>query len=215
MKRSPVAIADGLAEELISAVPYRLAAARSDSEREAAFRLRYRTVVDMGWATPEDLPDDIERDEDDERSTHVCAWHGDELVGTSRVVLPLEGRPLPLEAELGLALDSEGVVEVGRLVIVPRLRGDSRHLLLVALFAQSWLEMTARGFTDLVSAAPRRLLDIYRSLGFTVIELGEARDHWGEERLPVRFDVIGSVPRLRRVLGAGDEAQPAPTLPRS
>ena len=207
MDHSPAAIADGLAEELISAVPYRLAAASSETDRQALFRLRYRTVVEMGWARPEELPDGMERNEDDERSVHICAWDGEELVGTSRAVLPRAGRPLPLESEFEFALDSEEVVEVGRLVIVPRLRGDARHVLMVALFAQSWLEMTARGFTDLVSAAPRRLLDICRSLGFTVIELGDAREHWGEERTPVRFDVIGSVPELRRVLGAaGDQA---------
>lgn len=202
---NPTAIADRLAEKVISAVPYRLAVASSETDREAVFRLRYRTVVEMGWAKPEEFPDGMERDEDDERSVHVCAWDGDELVGISRVVLPRKGGPLPLESEFDLALDSEGLVEVGRVVILPQLRGDARHGLLVALFAQAWLEMTARGFTDLISAIPPPLVDLYRSLGFTVLELGGAREHWGEERFPVRFDVISSAAEVQRIWGAGAE----------
>jgi predicted GNAT family N-acyltransferase len=206
---------DRLCEEFISAVPYRLAPASSEGEREAVFRLRYRTVIEMGWAKPEDLSGGTEQDEDDECSVHVGAWDGDELDGTARVVLPQAGRPLPLESEFDLDLGSEGLVEVGRLVVVPSLRGDARHLLMVGLFAQCWLEMTGRGFTDLVSAAPARLLDVYRALGFTLIELGAGREHWGEERFPVRFDVLGSVAELRRRLGAGDEPEAAPRLPKS
>ena len=214
MADDPVAIADRVAEAAIAAVPQRLATASSEAEREAAFRLRYRTVVEMGWAKPKDFPDGIERTDDDDDAIHVIAWDGDELVGTARIVLPREARELPLEREFGLRAEAQDV-EVGRTVIVPRLRGATGHGLVVALYARCWQEMRQLGFTELISAVPPRLVELYRSLGFTVIELGEARVHWGEERLPVRFDVLGSAPELGRNLGAADEARAAPTLPKS
>ena len=195
--------ADRLAETLVAMAPFRLAPAHSEAQREAIFRLRYRTVVEMGWVEPKDLPGGIERGEDDEGAALVGAWEADELVGTARVVFPRADRRLPMEDDFDLELDSEEIVEVGRTVIAPRLRGDAHHGLNIALFAQCWLEMRARGFTDLISAAPRRLLEIYRSLGFTVRELGAPRQHWGEERFPVRFDVLGSLPELERIPRGG------------
>ena len=201
MAQTRAAVADRVAEGVIDAVHYHLEVARSEDEREAVFRLRYRTVIEMGWATPDELPDGVERNADDEDAIHVGAWDGEDLVGTARVVLRRNDRRLPLEREFGVDTNPRDV-EVGRTVIVPRLRGATGHGLVVALFARCWQEMRAVGFTDLVSAVPPRLIDLYRSLGFTVIKLGASREHWGEERFPVRFDVIGSVPELQRKLGA-------------
>jgi predicted GNAT family N-acyltransferase len=199
LEGSSAAVADRIAEMVIKAVPYRLELARSEAEREATFRLRCRTVIEMGWGTPEEFPDGVEKTKEDERASHVLAWDGDELVGTARLVPPRKGRRQPLEEEFGIRVGPREV-EVGRTVVVPRLRGATGHTLVVALFARCWQEMRALGFTDLVSAVPPRLIELYRSLGFTVIELGVSREHWGEERVPVRFDVIGSVPALRRNL---------------
>jgi N-acyl-L-homoserine lactone synthetase len=213
MEHSPAVIADRIAEKVIGAVPYRLTVARDAAEREAVYRLRLRTVVEMGWAEPEDFANGMERTDDDDDAIHVIAQDGEELIASARVVLPGEGRDLPLEREFGLRVEARDV-EVGRTVIVPRLRGATGHALVVALFARCWREMRRLGYTELVSAVPPRLIELYRSLGFTVIELGEARTHWGEERLPVRFDVVGSAPELWRTLGA-DEPEAAHTLPRS
>jgi N-acyl-L-homoserine lactone synthetase len=204
MPEDPAAIADRVAERAIESVPQRLGTASSEEEVVEVLRLRYRTVVEMGWARPEQLPDGIERDEDDDRAVHVVARDGERLAGSARVVLPREGRPLPVEREFGVRA-RPGDVEVGRTIIVPRLRGDARHALVLALFARCWLEMRSRGLTELISAVPPRLIEVYRSLGFTVLELGAAIEHWGEERLPVRFDVVGSAPELRRLLGAAAE----------
>jgi hypothetical protein len=164
--------------------------------------------VEMGWARPEELPGGMEVTPEDDEALHVVAWEEDEPVGSARVVLRHEGADLPLEREFGIRVRAEDV-EVGRTVIVPRLRGSTGHALVVALFAGCWQEMRALGFSELVSAVPPRLIELYRSLGFTVIELGKGREHWGEERVPVRFDVLGSVSGLRRVLGEPRQAQPA------
>lgn len=192
-----LAVADRIAEAVISAVPFRLGAARTDGEREEVFRLRYRVVQEMGWASPRELEEEMEREERDEEAIHACAWRDTELVGTSRVVLPDVERPLPIEEEFGLTVEPRGkVVEVGRTAIVPDLRGDSGHGLLMAVFGQCWLELRGEGFSDLISASPERLITLYRSLGFKVLVLADGRPHWGEERFPVRFDIRGSARSL-------------------
>lgn len=202
MASSAAGVADRLADQVIEAVPYRLELARTEAERDAVFRLRCRTVIEMGWGTEADFPDGVERTEEDEFASHIAAWENEDLVGSARVVTPRAGRRLPIEMEFDVPVNQRDV-EVGRTVVVPRLRGATGHSLVVALFARCWQEMRALGFTELVSAVPPRLIELYRSLGFTVIELGPGREHWGEERLPVRFDVLGSVPALRRnLLGA-------------
>lgn len=204
MPGDPAAIADRVAQNAIAAVPQRLATADTEAEREAVFRLRYQTVIEMGWATAEEPPGGVERTDDDERALHVGAWEGEELVGAARVVLPREGRSLPLERDFGLEAKSTDV-EVGRTVITPRLRGATGHGLVIALFAKCWLEMRALGFADLISATPPRLIEVYRSIGFTITELAAGREHWGEERIPVRFDVLGSATELRRIWGEAAE----------
>lgn len=200
MQTNSVAIADRVAETVIGFVPQRLAVAETDEQRREIFGLRYRTVIELGWARPEEFPGEVEHNEDDEQAIHIGAWEDEELVGGARVVPPTEGRPLPIERDFEIRT-REDDVEVGRTVIVPRLRGATGHALITALFAQCWLAMRDRGYTELVSAIPPRLVEVYRSIGFTIIELAPGRTHWGEERVPVRFDVIDSLPSLTKVWG--------------
>ena len=201
MAPDPAAIADAVARNVIALVPQRLATAATEAEREAIFRLRYQTVVELGWASPADFPGGLERNDDDEGALHVGAWEGPALVGSARVVPPRRATPLPIERDFGIEADSDQV-EVGRTVITPGFRGQTDHGLVIALFAKCWLEMRALGFTELLSAIPPRLIEVYRSIGFEIRELGAGRTHWGEERIPVRFDVLGSTPELVRVWGA-------------
>ena len=189
--------ADAIAARVVEAAPFRLGAAQRADQIEAMQRLRAATVVKMGWAPPEQFPEGLERDEQDARAVHVGAWEGNELVGTSRVIPPFENGGLPLEEEFGVSLELPGeMVEVGRTVIVPAKRGDAEHGLVVAIFAQCWREMRALGFTELVANVPAKLLEVYRGIGFRVEVLGRGREIWGEERFPVRFDVLGSVDAL-------------------
>ena len=192
--------ADSIATGIIDSVPLRLARAHTEPEIEAMQRLRADVVVEMGWAPAARFPDGLERDAYDERAVHVGAWEEDLLVGTSRVIPPdSEGR-LPLETDFGVELENpERFVEVGRTAIIPARRGDARHALVVALFAHCWLELRALGRVDLVANLPSKLIDLYTSLGFRIEPLGGARMIWGEERLPVQFDVLGSIDSLEAV----------------
>ena len=168
-------------------------------------RLRAETIVEMGWAPAERFPDGIERDPHDERAIHVGAWKDEELVSVSRVVPPDADGRLPIEGDFGLELSRRGeLVEVGRTLVVPAHRGDGRHALLLALFAQCWREMRAIGYSDLVASTPFRLIDVYRGVGFRIELLGPGRWVWGEQRYPVRFDVPRSAEAMApRWLGRG------------
>jgi hypothetical protein len=65
----PPAQLDHLAHlAIVRAAPVRFGVAGSVAERETVFRLRHRAVMERGWAAPEDLPDGLEREADDERA---------------------------------------------------------------------------------------------------------------------------------------------------
>jgi N-acyl-L-homoserine lactone synthetase len=181
---------DRLAERLLAAAaPLRVDVARDARELEAVFRLRYEHVVAEGWARADELPEGLERDAFDGDATQIAAWDGEALVGTLRLVLPSEGRRLPVEEAFGVVLEPRGrVVDVGRLLIAERHRGEPAHRAWGALFARCWLEARAAGFTVLGGTATAGLVERFRALGLAFEILGPAQAYWGEERHPVRLD---------------------------
>jgi putative hemolysin len=181
---------DALSRRLLAAVPeLRVAAAATEAEREAILRLRFRHVVDHGWSTAAAHPGGLERDEHDPRALQIGAWRGDELVGAIRVVLPHPGRRLPVEEDFALIVEPQGAVaEAGRLVIAPEYRGDPAHRAWGALFARGWLTLRAHRIRVLAGAASPAMIERLRALGLPFEILGPAREHWGEQRHPVRLD---------------------------
>lgn len=185
-----VAALDRLALRLLAAAaPIRLDLARAPAELRAVHRLRFEHVVDRGWAEPGDYPDGLERDAYDDVGVQVAAWDGDVLVGTVRIVPPMAARRLPTEEAFRLSIEPLGaVVDVGRLVIAPRYRGDPAHGVMGALFGRAWQEVRARGFVVLAGAASTPLVDRYHAIGLEFEIIGPEQDYWGEPRLPVRLD---------------------------
>ncbi len=171
---------------LESAAPLRVEPARSAAEREACYRLRYRCVVDEGWAEASEFPDATERDPYDDHSVQICAWEGSELAGMVRLVFPRPGLTLPIEEEFGVELRPPGeVVDGGRLVVAPKHRAELGHRVLAALFSRCWLIAREQGLGRFASAAPDRVIRLYRRAGIRVEVLGEPRSFWGEERRPI------------------------------
>jgi GNAT acetyltransferase-like protein len=188
---------DALSDRLLAAAAsLRIAVATTDAERQDAYRLRYAQVVGQGWVDAADLPGGLEVDVYDPDALQICAWDGQALVGTLRLVFPKAGRPLPVEADFGIRVEPHGeVVEAGRLVIAPTYRGDPAHRAWGALFACGWTSMRARGYSVLAGAAAPRTVERLRALGLPFEILGPARPHWGEERHPVRLDPAHGAPR--------------------
>jgi N-acyl-L-homoserine lactone synthetase len=182
----PEALDRVCAQLIETAAPLRVEPARSADDRESCFRLRYRCIVEQGWAPPSDFPDGMEHDEYDELATQVCAWDGSELAGTVRLVFPQHGLVLPIEKEFGVELRPAGeVVDGGRLVVASRHRGEAGHRVLAALFARCWQLARARGLSRFAAVAPDGIVALYRSQGMRIELLGEPRLFWGEERRPI------------------------------
>lgn len=190
---------DGLSQQLLragDASQIRATIAQTPSEQDAIHRLRHQQVIGHGWASPDDLPAGLERDEHDPFAVQVGAWTGATLIGAMRLVLPTERRRLPVEAAFDLCIEPRGrVVEAGRLVVAPSHRGDPSHRIWGALFARAWLSMRARGFSLLCGAASPTITKRLRSLGLPFEVLGAPRTYWGEPRVPVRLDPADGHPR--------------------
>src|SRR5207249_1131962 len=122
--------------------------AASPAEQEAVYRLRFDTVVEEGWATTEDFPAGLERDESDERAVHVLGRHGERLIAAARLVFPEPGRTLPTEREFDLTMQpADRVVDIGRAIIVKDYR-SAEHTLFGALLARCWQEIRTRAYQN-------------------------------------------------------------------
>ncbi len=195
---------DDIATSLVARVlPIRCAVALTEQERHDTFRLRYRAVVDRGWARPDDLPDGFERDADDERAVLVGAWQGTNLVATARMIFPVPAHRLPVESTFDITVEPVGrVVNVDR-ITVDRPFSDTGSRLLLGLLACCWLEMRKRGFHIWAGTDSPGAIRLYRRLGFATTVLGPPRTYWGEERFPVRFDPTSGIPNRGRLLRSG------------
>lgn len=183
-----LATADELSRQLITrAAPIRFSIAEGEDELEAVFALRHRTVVEEGWASPDEMTDGLERDEYDDHARQVAAWDGGVLAGTVRLVFPRPHVPLPVERSHQLVVEPRGeVVGAGR-VIVARLYRHQGHVVLGGLSAMTWLLMREQGFRWAAGTATKDILDLFGRLGFEVTILGDPQTYWGEERYPIRM----------------------------
>lgn len=194
-----LAFLDRVTAHLVAlAAPIQFRPAQSAADRQAAFRLRYQVVVERGWAHAETMPDGLERDLFDDDAIHIVGWMAETPVCTARMVLPTAGSGLPTEASFDLAIEPRGqVVDVGRFVVL-RAYGQAEHRIFAALVSQCWQESQRRGFVYGCGVASAGMLRLYRRLGMGVETLGPARLLWGEERFPIRLDILGSVQGFRQ-----------------
>jgi N-acyl-L-homoserine lactone synthetase len=194
-----------VANHLIAkASPLRFKVAETTSEREAAFRLRYRALIERGNAAPDDFPEGLECDSYDERAIQVIGVdESGRAISTGRIVLPEAGKLLPTEEAFELTVEPCGmVVEVGRYTASRELAGrDGRPSLGILGFC--WLETRSRGYSIACGVASSAMLRHYRRIGFVVHELAPPRIHYGEERYPFRFDLVASAQALFGSWGPG------------
>ena len=180
---------DRIAERALDALsPLAVTVARTPAEIDAVLRMRYECVTGLGWAEPEDYPDGRERDEYDDGATLVVCRDGDTIVGSARVVPPALGRLLPAEREFHIAVEPRGrAVEVGRIIVPRSERAGRSHLIMAGLFARTWLIARGLGYDRIISTASAELIDLYRGLGLTVVELARPHLSWGEQRAPIEL----------------------------
>ncbi|MHB8627795.1 MAG: N-acyl amino acid synthase FeeM domain-containing protein [Aggregatilineales bacterium] len=208
---SDLALVDAVCRFLISQNPaIRFSLAHTPADLEAVFRLRYREVIDRGWAQPSDFPDGLERDEYDEQAFQIVGWHGDDLAATARLVLPSPGQPLPTETIFGLTFQPHGqVAEGGRIVVAPTFRSIPRSMLLMGVTATMVLETRVRGLNELCFNCAEPTLRLYRQIGLHVAVLGPARRYFGADRYPCQIDLVASARSLSKRLKITAESSPA------
>lgn len=191
-------IADTLATRFLElAAPIEFRVAQSPGEREAAYRLRYKVVIDRKWATPEQFGRGLEQDEYDAKAVHILGWDGQKVVAATRLVFPVAGRLLPTEVAFGIQVaPPQQVVDGGR-AIVDRDYHSDRHRIFAGLLGYTWFQIQAQGFCYLCGAAVPAMIRLCRGLGYQISVLGPAREYWGQKRYPIRFDVPESITLLR------------------
>jgi N-acyl-L-homoserine lactone synthetase len=181
---------DAIAATFIDlAAPIRVISATTEGEREALYRLRYRTMLEEGWGHAEDYPDGMERDKFDDRAVHIVAWDGSDAVGSSRLIFPEPGLILPTEEACGIDVQSRGrVVDGGRMAVSRAFRGSGQRILL-GLLGRGFQETRSRGCCLMVSLLTPGMIRLYRHIGMEASTLGPPCRHLGAERRPVLFDM--------------------------
>jgi N-acyl-L-homoserine lactone synthetase len=198
-REAALQLVDAVARHVVErARPVRFARVRGVGTLDAVLRLRFRTVVEEGWAPAGEFPDGVERDGYDDEALHIAGWQGRRLAAAARIVLPRPGRLLPTEETFSLEIEPRGkVVDWSRLVVAPPFRGSGRRVL-HGLLGACWLETRSHGYAAVCAADSPAMIRLYRSLGFEISVLGASQAHWREERFPVRFEVADSHGSLAR-----------------
>jgi len=179
-----IAALDRLAERLAGDAQVRLGVADSPAELIAVHRMRFRDASDHGPATAEGARDGLESDAFDIRALQLCAWDGERLVGTLRLVLPMHGKRLPIEQAFGLTIEPAGeAVEVGAPLVAPALGEPRARRAADGLLAQAWFETRARGYLVMAGTASSALIARYAGLGLQLETLASA----GDDRHAVRL----------------------------
>jgi N-acyl-L-homoserine lactone synthetase len=70
------------------------------------------------------------------------------------------------------------------------------HRALAGLLGRSWQETRKRGYSQVCGNVSAAMVRLYRRLGISVTILAPAAPYAGEERLPIRFDLLASAPAL-------------------
>jgi hypothetical protein len=180
---------DRLVERLLALSPFQYTVASDPAEREVAYRLRGRAVIERGWCRPEDLPAGQERDEYDDAAIQVIGWDGSQPMCTGRVVLPPQ---LPTEEICGIVVEPRGeVVDVGRMCVATSHQGR-QHAAFIGLMCGLYAQMRSQGYRVACGMMSPPACALVRQLGLELEILGPERLYWNEARSPVRFGLMTS-----------------------
>jgi N-acyl-L-homoserine lactone synthetase len=171
---------------------------QNDTERQEAFKLRYRIYCQkLGWIDPTLHPDQEEWDEYDSSATHFVALEDGRTVGTVRLVYPVE-KPLPIEAgfprltldDFEAAQDERlSIAEVSRLIVDFR-NGCPRHAISLGLL-QVLIRSSVHGeLTHWLQALDKVSFRLIKWFGFRMKQFAPSSHFLGSETIPtvIRID---------------------------
>jgi hypothetical protein len=199
---------DGLAERVLASFPYRFTVAGSPDERRAAYRIRATVSVEAGWASADDFPEGMERDDFDALAVHVLGWDGAEPFCTGRLVFP--PAPLPTEVACSTVVQPRGqVVDVGRMAVL-RSHQTFGHGSFLALLCRLYREARAADYEFACGMMAPQAMSLVDRLGLRLQHLGPQQLHHGQLRTPVRFVLASNAgPLVDRWSGVGHEGGPS------
>jgi hypothetical protein len=184
---------DDVARSIVRRSGLHFGIAADAAEVDVALRLRADAVAENGWTGDG-------RDAYDDRAVHLVGWDGRAPVCAGRIVFP-PGR-LPTEEACGFVIaPAGGVADVGRMVVARSQREFSRGRF-VALLAALYLEVRAHGVNVACGMMAPSVRTLTRFLGLHLELLGPDRDHFGEPRAPVRFELARTFPTIDDRLAA-------------
>jgi N-acyl-L-homoserine lactone synthetase len=176
---------DAAAEHMLRRLkPVQFRLARTRAEREAAYRLRYRTVTERGWQPPVELTNGLECEPLDEGAHHLIGWRDGQAIANCRIICPTPGQPLPLEEFLGIRVQPVGeVAQIDRFCI-DRAYSDRRGELLLGVVCATWQSVHRWGYRYITGFFSGSMIRLYQRFGLEALPIGPACFYWGEERYP-------------------------------
>jgi hypothetical protein len=180
---------DAAAEHMLRRLePMSFRLAVTSSEREAGLRLRYEAVIRQGWRTPEEMPEGIEWEPDDDVAHHLVGWLDSRAIANLRILYPQPGVRLPVERVYGVALPPGRAVQVDRMCVDPSYSSRPSELFM-GLLCAGWLEFRKLGYQEAVGFDTVGMIRLHRLLGMNLFPLSEPGPYWGEERIPTLLTI--------------------------
>lgn len=148
----------------------------SHMEMRWAFSLRFRVYcLEKRFLAEGDYPDGLEMDELDDHSVHFAAYHGNDIIGYCRLVLPNpHGFPFQQHFQLGgRAPRLPTSTELSRLIVTPSMRSLSDEVLM-GLVEQVHHFHESNNLSDCYVVIERPLLRMLRRFGLPFEVMSEA-----------------------------------------
>ncbi|MCP4083951.1 MAG: GNAT family N-acetyltransferase [Actinomycetia bacterium] len=167
-------------------------------ELDALRAVRARVYLEEGFLEENELVDGLDVDDDDDRAIHLAVHEGvaGQIVGTARLIFR-DGKPLPIEEQLGLFADSVNPIEISRLAV---LAGHRSAKLSIAIWKAVFDIGVLHGADHAFAIIERPLLNLVRRFGLPFEEVGPPFETYHSINWPVRCDgaeVLAGLVRTR------------------
>jgi N-acyl-L-homoserine lactone synthetase len=169
---------------------YTFIEARSFTEKEIAFKLRYEVYCkEKMWLDPEDYSDMMEKDEHDRKSKIFLAYETENgrAIGRARLIINDGSAPLHIvkHPSLNNNFKTENSVEVSRLVVLRSARQGNVFMGLIRILVRHILENYG-GFDYLYFSVEERFLKKVNQLGFEFIPFAPSALWYCDQLVPAR-----------------------------
>jgi len=165
----------------------------AENEKRLHFRMRYEVMAKrLNWLSPEEYPDEEERDEYDEgQALSVLLLDGLSAIGTARLIFS-GAIPLPIYRYFSLIPTEEMEARFGRIrqvaevsrFIIPENEAYKPHELTLLLCKILFSTCVERGISHVFVSIDGRFFRLLNLLGFPLSSIGSPQFYMGSETIP-------------------------------